>query len=161
MANNSNYVFLLSADEREQASVDDEEDDDEVRKLKVCIELKGLRLSKPSAGTASPDVSQIKQERAWPQPRLVAPAQNPRERKIRASEPEDRAAVQRAEINRKWGCEKLLNGKNEPPAVQTAAVSLSSARVTEIYLWLTFHFLVEQSVLGGISREPSGRGQGK
>ncbi|XP_038576843.1 BCL-6 corepressor isoform X1 [Micropterus salmoides] len=103
------------SDEREQASVDDEEDDDEVRKLKVCIELKGLRLSKPSAGTASPDVSQIKQERAWPQPRLVAPAQNPRERKIRASEPEDRAAVQRAEINRKWGCEKLLNGVATSP----------------------------------------------
>lgn len=155
MANNANYVFLLPADEREQASPD-EDDDDEVRKLKVCIELKGLRLSKPAAGAASPDGSQVKQERPWPQPqpRLVASAQSLRDRKIRANEPEDRAAAQRADINRKWGCEKLLNGKDEPPAVQTAAVSLSSARVTEIYLWLTFHFLVEQSVFWGISREP-------
>lgn len=160
MANNANSAFMLSADERELASPD-EDDDDEVRKLKVCIELKGLRLSKPAAGTTSPDVTQIKQERAWPQPRLVAPAQSLRERKIRAGEPEDRAAAQRAEINRKWGCEKLLNGKTEPPAVQTAAVSLSSARVTEIYLWLTFHFLVERSVFKGISREPSARGQRK
>ncbi|KAA8587948.1 hypothetical protein FQN60_001142, partial [Etheostoma spectabile] len=111
----------ISTDESEQASPD--EDDDEVRKLKVCIELKGLRLSKPAAGAASPDGSLIKQERAWPQPRLVAPVQSLRERKIRPGEPEDRAAAHRAEINRKWGCEKLLNGKNEPPAVQTAAVT--------------------------------------
>ena len=112
---------MLSADEREQASPD-EDDDDEVRKLKVCIELKGLRLSKPAAGAASPDGPLIKQERAWPQPRSVAPVQSPRERKIRPGEPEDRAAAaHRAEINRKWGCEKLLNGENEPPAVQTAA----------------------------------------
>lgn len=153
-------MFALSADEREQA-VPDEDDDDEVRKLKVCIELKGLRLSKPAGGAASPDGSLIKQERPWPQPRLMAPAQSLRERKIRAGEPEDRAAAQRADINRKWGCEKLLNGKNEAAAVQTAAVSLSAARVTEIYLWLTFHFLVEQSVFWGISREPSGRAQRK
>ncbi|GLD71605.1 BCL-6 corepressor isoform X1 [Lates japonicus] len=99
----------ISTDEREQASPD-EDDDDEVRKLKVCIELKGLRLSKPATGAASPDRSQIKQERVWPQPRLVSPAQSLRERKIRAGEPEERAAAQRAEINRKWGCEKLLNG---------------------------------------------------
>lgn len=151
---------MLSADEREQASPD-EDDDDEVRKLKVCIELKGLRLSKPAAGAASPDGSLIKQERAWPQPRLVAPVQSLRERKIRPGEPEDRAAAHRAEINRKWGCEKLLNGKNEPPAVQTAAVTQSSARVTEIYLWLTFHFLVERSDFWGISRDPFGRGQRK
>ncbi|XP_070693877.1 BCL-6 corepressor isoform X2 [Pempheris klunzingeri] len=103
----------ISTDEREQAASD--EDDDEVRKLKVCIELKGLRLSKPAAGAASPDGCQIKQERAWPQARLVTPAQSLRERKIRAGEPEDRAAVQRAEINRKWGCEKLLNGVAASP----------------------------------------------
>lgn len=116
-------LCLLSADEHEHASPDeDDDDDDEVRKLKVCIELKGLRLSKPTTGAASPDRSQMKQEKAWPQPRLVS-AQNLRERKIKAGESEDRAAAQRAEINRKWGCEKLLNGKNEPPAVQTAAVS--------------------------------------
>ena len=114
------------ADEREQVSPDEEEDDDdEVRKLKVCIELKGLRLSKPATGAASPE---IKQERPWPQPRLVAQAQSPRERKIRAGEPEERAAAQRAEINRKWGCEKLLNGKNEPTAVQTTFVSLEFSR---------------------------------
>ncbi|XP_035532221.1 BCL-6 corepressor [Morone saxatilis] len=104
----------ISMDEREQDNPD-EDDDDEVRKLKVCIELKGLRLSKPAAGAASPDGSQIKQERAWPQSRLVAPAQSLRERKIRAGEPEERAAVQRAEINRKWGCEKLLNGVAASP----------------------------------------------
>lgn len=147
----------------EQAGAD--EDDDEVRKLKVCIELKGLRLSKAAAaaGALSPDGTQIKQERAWPHPRSVASAQSLRERKIRAGEPEDRATAQRAEINRKWGCEKLLNGKSEQPAVQTAALDLisSSARVTEIYLWLTFHFLVERSVFWGISREPSGRLQRK
>uniref|UniRef100_A0A3P8VFC5 BCL6 corepressor n=1 Tax=Cynoglossus semilaevis TaxID=244447 RepID=A0A3P8VFC5_CYNSE len=77
----------------EQASLVEDEDD-EVRKLKVCIELKGLRLSKPSSGAASPDRSHIKQERMWPQSRLVA---------------------QRAEINRKWVSEKLLNGVASPP----------------------------------------------
>ncbi|XP_028249001.1 BCL-6 corepressor isoform X2 [Parambassis ranga] len=102
----------LCPDECEQTSADEDEDE-EVRKLKVCIELKGLRLSKPAAaaaGAVSPDVPQIKQERAWPQPRLVTPAQCPRERKFRPGEPEDRAAAQRTEINRKWGCEKLPNG---------------------------------------------------
>lgn len=107
-------MFASSADE--QASADEDDDDDEVRKLKVCIELKGLRLSKAAAagaGALSPDGSQIKQERAWPQPRSVATVQSPQERKIRAGELEDRAAAQRAEINRKWGCEKLLNGKSQ------------------------------------------------
>ncbi|KAK9538081.1 hypothetical protein VZT92_005638 [Zoarces viviparus] len=108
----------LSTDEREQPSPghdDDDDDDDEVRKLKVCIELKGLRLSKPAAGAASPDGPLIKQERAWSQPRLAAPVQNQRERKIRPGEQEDRAAAHRAEINRKWGCEKLLNGVATSP----------------------------------------------
>lgn len=118
----SSSVFAFSADDSELASPDEDDDDDddeEVRKLKVCIELTGLRLSKPAAGATSPDRFQIKQEKAWPQPRLVTPAQTPRERKVRAGELE----AQRAEINRKWGCEKLLNGKNEPPAVQTAEFS--------------------------------------
>lgn len=130
---NANSVFCLSIDEQSNR---DEDDDDEVRKLKVCIELKGLRLSKPTAGAVSPEGTQTKQERVWPLPRLVAPAQSLRELKIRAGEPDDRAAAQKADINRKWGSEKLLNGKNEPPATQTTAVFLSSARVTEIYLWL-------------------------
>ncbi|KAM3608244.1 uncharacterized protein V6R79_021705 [Siganus canaliculatus] len=98
----------ISADEHEQPSPIEDEDD-EVRKLKVCIELKGLRLSKPAGSAASPDGS-LKQDRAWPQARVVAQAQSLRERKIRVGEPEDRAAAQRADINRKWGCEKLLNG---------------------------------------------------
>ncbi|KAM9342767.1 BCL-6 corepressor [Pholidichthys leucotaenia] len=89
----------------------DEDDDEEVRKLKVCIELKGLRLSKPAAGVTSPDGPQIKQEWGWPQSRLVPSAQSARERKLAA---EDRAAAQRTEINRKWGCEKLLNGVAAP-----------------------------------------------
>ncbi|XP_047456550.1 BCL-6 corepressor isoform X2 [Mugil cephalus] len=106
----------LSIDESELASPDEDDDDDddddeEVRKLKVCIELKGLRLSKPAAGATSPDRFQIKQERPWPQPRLVTPAQTPRERKVRPGELE----AQRAEINRKWGCEKLLNGVAASP----------------------------------------------
>lgn len=109
-----NTANLLFADEREQAGPEDD-DDDEVRKLKVCIELKGLRLSKPAAGAASPDGPLIKQERAWALPRLAAPFQSQRDRKIRPGEP-DAAAAHRAEINRKWGCEKLLNGKNEPSA---------------------------------------------
>lgn len=88
-----------------------DDDDDEVHKLKVCIELKGLRLSKPTTGAVSPDRAQgIKQERVWPQSRLISPAQSAHERKFKSSEPEDRVAAQRAEINRKWGCEKLLNG---------------------------------------------------
>ncbi|XP_058510844.1 BCL-6 corepressor isoform X1 [Solea solea] len=93
----------------------DEDEDEEVRKLKVCIELKGLRLSKQATGAASPDGSHIKLERGWPQPRLVAQAQSIRERNIRPGEPEERAAAQRAEINRKWGCEKLLNGVAASP----------------------------------------------
>lgn len=147
---NLNDMLVSSVDERDQACADDEdEDDDEVRKLKVCIELKGLRLSKPAAGAASPDASQTKQERAWPQAQLAAPIQSLRERKIRAGEPEDRAATQRADINRKWGCEKLLNGENEPAVRRNAGAFLSSARVTETRLWLTLHFLVERSVLWG------------
>lgn len=144
---------MCSADEREQASPNEDEDE-EVRKLKVCIELKGLRLSKPAAGAASPEGPHTKQERAWPQARLVTPAQSQRERKFRAGEPEDRAALQKADINRKWGCEKLLNGKNETPVMQTTATFLSSAGVTEIYLWLMLHFLVERSDFRGISLEP-------
>lgn len=104
----------ISPDGREQ-SCPEEDEDDEVRKLKVCIELKGLRLSKPAGGAVSPDRLHIKQERPWPQPRLVLPTQNVRERKIRAGEAEDRAAAQRAEINRKWGCDKLLNGVPASP----------------------------------------------
>ncbi|KAL6101149.1 bcor [Pungitius sinensis] len=106
----------LSTDEREQGSPEeDDDDDDEVRKLKVCIELKGLRLSKPAAGAASPEGPLIKQERAWALPRLAAPFQSQRDRKIRPGEPDDRAAANRAEINRKWGCEKLLNGVAASP----------------------------------------------
>ncbi|KAK7882390.1 hypothetical protein WMY93_028564 [Mugilogobius chulae] len=71
----------------------DEDEDDEVRKLKVCIELKGLRLSKPTTGAPSPDRSQTKQERFT--------------HKYRSSDAEDRLVAQRAEINRKWNCEKL------------------------------------------------------
>ncbi|XP_054642624.1 BCL-6 corepressor isoform X2 [Dunckerocampus dactyliophorus] len=89
----------MSADEHEQTSPDEE--DDEVRKLKVCIELKGLRLSKPTqGGAASPDLPFIKQELPWPQPRQLGPAQR-----------DERAAEQRADVNRKW----LLNGVATPP----------------------------------------------
>lgn len=117
----NDILSVPRADERDQASPDEDEDD-EVRKLKVCIELKGLRLSKPAAGASSPDSPQIKQERPWQQqPRLVPPAQSIRERKLRPGEPEERAAAHRADINRKWVCEKLLNGKNELAAAQTAA----------------------------------------
>lgn len=141
----------MSADEHEQASPV-EDDDEEVRKLKVCIELKGLRLSKPAAGSASPEGSQNKQERAWSQFNLVAPGQSLRDHKIRASEADDRAAAQKADINRKWGCEKLLNGKNEPAAISTAAVSEFSSGNGNMSLALP-HCLTEPSVVWGISRE--------
>ncbi|XP_024141882.1 BCL-6 corepressor isoform X1 [Oryzias melastigma] len=120
----------LCIDEHEDASPDDDDDDEEVRKLKVCIELKGLRLSKPAAGAASPDGPQIKQERAWPQPqppRLLNHAQS-QQRKIRPGQVEDRsaaaaAAAHRSDINRKWGCEKLPNG--------VAALSLPSGQLKD------------------------------
>ncbi|XP_061647533.1 BCL-6 corepressor isoform X3 [Phyllopteryx taeniolatus] len=96
----------MSADEHEQNSADGDEEDDEVRKLKVCIELKGLRLSKPAQGGASPERPQIKQEHQWP--RFLGPPQTQRER-------DERALAQRADINRKWGCERLLNGVTAPP----------------------------------------------
>lgn len=114
--------MFMFTDEHEQPSPV-EDDDEEVRKLKVCIELKGLRLSKPAAGAASPERSLNKQERAWSQFNVVAPGQSLRDHKIRPCEADDRAAVQKSDINRKWGCEKLLNGKNEPAAISTAAVS--------------------------------------
>ncbi|XP_061580188.1 LOW QUALITY PROTEIN: BCL-6 corepressor [Cololabis saira] len=91
-------------------SADEDDDDEEVRKLKVCIELTGLRLSKPAAGAA--DDPQLKLERAWPQNQT--PGQNPGQRKPRpGQQPDERvaaAAAQRSDVNRKWGCEKLLNG---------------------------------------------------
>ncbi|XP_056900121.1 BCL-6 corepressor isoform X3 [Takifugu flavidus] len=107
----------ISADEHEQPSPV-EDDDEEVRKLKVCIELKGLRLSKPAAGAASPEGSLNKQERAWSQFNVVAPGQSLRDHKIRPCEADDRAAVQKSDINRKWGCEKLLNGISALPPGQ-------------------------------------------
>ncbi|XP_023806262.1 BCL-6 corepressor isoform X2 [Oryzias latipes] len=115
----------ICTDEHEEASPDDDDDDEEVRKLKVCIELKGLRLSKPAAGAASPDGRQIKQERAWPQPqppRLLNHAQS-QQRKIRPGQVEDRSAAHRSDINRKWGCEKLPNG--------VAALSLPSSQLKD------------------------------
>ncbi|XP_061697645.1 BCL-6 corepressor isoform X2 [Syngnathoides biaculeatus] len=94
----------MSADE--QNGADGDEDDDEVRKLKVCIELKGLRLSKPAQGGGSPERPQIKQEQPWPH--FLGPPQTQRER-------DERALAQRADVNRKWGCERLLNGVAAPP----------------------------------------------
>ncbi|XP_077583746.1 BCL-6 corepressor isoform X2 [Stigmatopora nigra] len=81
----------MSADEHEQSS-GDEDDDEEVRKLKVRIELKGLRLSKPAQGGVSPERPHIKQEPAWP--RSLAPG---------------------PDADRKWGCERPLNGVTAPP----------------------------------------------
>ncbi|CAL9690381.1 unnamed protein product [Knipowitschia caucasica] len=84
---------------------DTTDDDDEVHKLKVCIELKGLRLSKPTTGAPSPDRPPIKHERVWHQSRVMSSSQSAH--KFRSNDAEDRLAAQRAEINRKWGCEKL------------------------------------------------------
>ncbi|XP_053733230.1 BCL-6 corepressor isoform X2 [Synchiropus splendidus] len=106
----ANYPEKRARIFKDEPASAEEDDDEEVRKLKVCIELKGLRLSKPATGPSSPDCPQIKQERPWTQSRSLASVQSPRERKIRPGEQDDRAAAQRAEINRKWGCEKLLNG---------------------------------------------------
>ena len=75
-----------------------EEDDEEVQKLKVCIELKGLRLSKPSA--TSPDRPEVKEDRAWPH-------------QLRPSEPDVKAVTQRAEINRSWANARIANTENK------------------------------------------------
>ncbi|XP_072300910.1 BCL-6 corepressor isoform X2 [Eucyclogobius newberryi] len=100
----------------------DEDDDDEVRKLKVCIELKGLRLSKPTTGAPSPDRIQIKQERVWHQNRVLSSTQSMH--KFRSSDAEDRLAAQRAEINRKWGCEKLNVAPSLSPGLLKDRVQL-------------------------------------
>ncbi|XP_046902238.1 LOW QUALITY PROTEIN: BCL-6 corepressor-like [Hypomesus transpacificus] len=82
-------------------SVPGEEDDEEVQKLKVCIELKGLRLSKPSA--TSPDRPEVKEDRAWPH-------------QLRPSEPDVKAVTQRAEINRSWANARIANTENKQAA---------------------------------------------
>ncbi|KAG7270251.1 hypothetical protein CRUP_031953, partial [Coryphaenoides rupestris] len=106
----------------EEDEEEEGEEDEDVRKLKVCIELKGLRLSKTAAAAvgpapaatvgvaASPDRPGIKQERPWPLPRMSDHAPSPWDRRVRPGDLEDKAAAQRAEIHRKWGCERPANG---------------------------------------------------
>ncbi|KAM6985046.1 LOW QUALITY PROTEIN: BCL-6 corepressor-like [Aplochiton taeniatus] len=92
-----------------------EEEDEEVGKLKVCIELKGLRLSKPAAGATSPERLHVKQERPWPP--ALTPGQVPalQVRKARADDPEEQALSQHDEVARKWCAEALANGAPAAP----------------------------------------------
>ena len=85
-----------------------EEDDEEVQKLKVCIELKGLRLSKPSS--ASPDRPEVKEDRAWP-PEVKEDRAWPHQ--LRPSEPDVKAVTQRAEIDRSWANARIANTENK------------------------------------------------
>ncbi|XP_036830951.1 BCL-6 corepressor isoform X1 [Oncorhynchus mykiss] len=94
----------------------DDDDDEEVRKLKVCIELKGLCLRKPSA--SSPERLEVKEERAWSShhspsslSRTLPPAQAPppRDRKFKV-DPEVKPLPQKPEITKSWAREMLANG---------------------------------------------------
>ena len=148
---------------------EEEEEDEDVRKLKVCIELKGLRLSKPNAlGAASPDRPDIKQERAWPQPhphpRMSGQAPSPWERRARPGGPEDKAAAaaaaQRAEFHRKWGCERSSYGKGERerkcPPPDSLLKRLQGRRglfEDPLFVMPSFLFLVFCICLGGSQRD--------
>eukprot|EP00063_Salmo_salar_P054911 XP_014029746.1 PREDICTED: BCL-6 corepressor-like isoform X4 [Salmo salar] len=91
----------------------DDDDDEEVRKLKVCIELKGLCLRKPTA--SSPERPEVKEE-AWSShhspsslPRTRAQAPPPRDRKFKV-DLEVKPLPQKPEITKSWAREMLANG---------------------------------------------------
>nr|XP_029501008.1 LOW QUALITY PROTEIN: BCL-6 corepressor-like [Oncorhynchus nerka] len=92
----------------------DDDDDEEVRKLKVCIELKGLCLRKPTA--SSPERLEVKEERAWSShhspsslSRTLPQAPPPRDRKFKV-DPEVKPLPQKPEITKSWAREMLANG---------------------------------------------------
>ncbi|KAL0963453.1 hypothetical protein UPYG_G00306580 [Umbra pygmaea] len=97
-------------------TTNNEDEDDDVRKLKVCIELKGLCLRKPNA--SSPERPEVKEERTWSShqtppslPRPLPPAQvpPPRDRKFKV-EADVKPLAQKPEITKSWAREMLANG---------------------------------------------------
>eukprot|EP00063_Salmo_salar_P045582 XP_014020417.1 PREDICTED: BCL-6 corepressor-like isoform X2 [Salmo salar] len=113
---------VLWGSEQPTAPTTNEDDDEEVRKLKVCIELKGLRLRKPTA--SSPERPEVKEERTWSShhspsflPRTLPPtptwspahALPPRDRKFKV-DTEVKPLSQKPEITKSWAREMLANG---------------------------------------------------
>lgn len=114
--------MLWGSEQPTAPTTNDDDDDEEVRKLKVCIELKGLRLRKPTS--SSPERPEVKEERTWSShhspsflPRTLPPtptwspahAPPPRDRKFKV-DPEVKPLSQKPEITKSWAREMLANG---------------------------------------------------
>ncbi|CAB1347325.1 unnamed protein product [Coregonus sp. 'balchen'] len=115
-------VCVLWGSEQPTAPTTNDDDDEEVRKLKVCIELKGLHLRKPTA--SSPERPEVKEERTWsshhspsflPRPLPPTPTWTPahapptQDRKFKV-DPEVKPLSQKPEITKSWAREMLANG---------------------------------------------------
>ncbi|XP_036815437.1 BCL-6 corepressor isoform X4 [Oncorhynchus mykiss] len=113
---------LWGSEQPTAPTTNDDDDDEEVRKLKVCIELKGLRLRKPTS--SSPERPEVKEERTWLShhspsflPRTLPPtptwnpahAPPPRDRKFKVDS-EVKPLSQKPEITKSWAREMLANG---------------------------------------------------
>nr|XP_029543294.1 BCL-6 corepressor-like [Oncorhynchus nerka] len=113
---------LWGSEQPTAPTTNEEDDDEEVRKLKVCIELKGLRLRKPTS--SSPERPEVKEERTWSShhspsflPRTLPPtptwspahAPPPRDRKFKV-DLEVKPLSQKPEITKSWAREMLANG---------------------------------------------------
>ncbi|XP_071197121.1 BCL-6 corepressor-like isoform X4 [Salvelinus alpinus] len=113
---------LWGSEQPTAPATNEDDDDEEVRKLKVCIELKGLRLRKPTS--SSPERPEVKEERTWsshhspsflPRTRPPTPtwspahAPPPRDRKFKV-DPEVKPLSQKPEITKSWAREMLANG---------------------------------------------------
>ncbi|KAM9484441.1 BCL-6 corepressor-like [Salvelinus alpinus] len=119
---NSDACVLWGSEQPTAPATNEDDDDEEVRKLKVCIELKGLRLRKPTS--SSPERPEVKEERTWsshhspsflPRTRPPTPtwspahAPPPRDRKFKV-DPEVKPLSQKPEITKSWAREMLANG---------------------------------------------------
>ncbi|XP_064873447.1 LOW QUALITY PROTEIN: BCL-6 corepressor-like [Oncorhynchus nerka] len=118
----SDACVLWGSEQPTAPTTNEEDDDEEVRKLKVCIELKGLRLRKPTS--SSPERPEVKEERTWSShhspsflPRTLPPtptwspahAPPPRDRKFKV-DLEVKPLSQKPEITKSWAREMLANG---------------------------------------------------